>query len=85
MNFIHINLESLSSETDKHLIFSKTKKKKNEKYTYLFNHTINEYETTLLIFLYKIHIKKNHYNKTNLFQSSSTYTQFMRPTAISPK
>ena len=27
----------------------------------------------------------NNNNKTNLDQSSSTYTQFMRPTAISPK
>ena len=30
-------------------------------------------------------IKQNNNNKTNLYQYSSTYTQYMRPTAINPK
>ena len=54
MKFTYLNLESLSSETDKHLISSKTKNnKKEKKNTYLFNHTVNEDETTLSNFIYK--------------------------------
>ena len=53
MKFVHLNLESLSSKADKHLISSKTENNIKEKYTYLLNHTINEDETTLLNFIYK--------------------------------
>ena len=53
MKFLHINLESIFSETDKCFRSSKTKKN-----MYLFNNTFNKDETTLLNFRYKKQKKK---------------------------
>ena len=80
MKFIHLNLESLSSETDKHLISNKTKKNnKNEKYTYLFYHTVNEDETTLLNFIYKKQIKEKQINKIIIIKPTYTNPALLTP------
>ena len=86
MKFIHLNLGSLSSETDKHWRSSKTNIKKW--YTYLLNYNLNE-DQKILFTLSKRNRKNNkikqiNNNKTNLYQHSYTYTKYMRPTAIGP-
>ena len=51
MKFIHLDIESWSSETVKHWRFSITNIEKL--YTYLYSYKVNENETMIINFRYK--------------------------------